>query len=159
MIRVQEKDFDISTELKALTDGDTSVGAVASFTGLVRDMAPVDGESREIRTMTLEHYPGMTEKKLAEIETEANARWPLAASLIIHRYGTLAPGDQIVFVACASSHRQAAFDACQFLMDWLKTEAPFWKLEDTDTGGVWVDTRESDDQATARWRKNPSDDT
>jgi molybdopterin synthase catalytic subunit len=107
--------------------------------------------------MTLEHYPGMTEKKLSEIEAEANQRWPLAASLIIHRYGTLAPGDQIVFVACASAHRQAAFDACQFLMDWLKTDAPFWKLEDTDTGGVWVEARDSDDAAAAHWSKDPSD--
>lgn len=157
MIRIQEEEFDIGVELKTLTDGDMSVGAVASFTGLVRDMAPVDGESRMIRTMTLEHYPGMTEKKLAEIEAEARARWPLAASLIIHRYGTLSPGDQIVFVACASAHRQAAFDACQFLMDWLKTEAPFWKLEDTETGGVWVEARESDDQAAARWTRKPGD--
>lgn len=151
MIKVQEEDFDIGAELAALSAGNTSIGAVASFTGLVRDMAPIEGETRNIRTMTLEHYPGMTEKKLAEIEAEANERWPLAASLIIHRYGTLAPGERIVFVACASAHRQAAFDACQFLMDWLKTEAPFWKLEDTDGGGVWVDARESDDQAAARW--------
>lgn len=157
MIRVQTDDFDIGAELKALTAGDSSVGAVASFTGLVRDMAPVDGADRTIRTMTLEHYPGMTEKKLADIEAEANTRWPLSASLIIHRYGTLSPGDQIVFVACASAHRQAAFDACQFLMDWLKTEAPFWKLEDTGTGGVWVEARESDDQAAARWASNPED--
>lgn len=153
MIKVQEEDFDIGAELAALSAGNTSIGAVASFTGLVRDMAPIEGETRNIRTMTLEHYPGMTEKKLAEIEAEANRRWPLAASLIIHRYGTLTPGEQIVFVACASAHRQAAFDACQFLMDWLKTEAPFWKLEDTDGGGVWVDARESDDQAAARWNK------
>lgn len=153
MIKVQEEDFDIGAELAALSAGNTSIGAVASFTGLVRDMAPIEGETRNIRTMTLEHYPGMTEKKLAEIEAEANERWPLAASLIIHRYGTLAPGERIVFVACASAHRQAAFDACQFLMDWLKTEAPFWKLEDTDGGGVWVDARESDDQAAARWNK------
>jgi len=153
VIKVQEEDFDIGAELAALSAGDTSIGAVASFTGLVRDMAPIEGETHNIRTMTLEHYPGMTEKKLAEIEAEANERWPLAASLIIHRYGTLAPGDRIVFVACASAHRQAAFDACQFLMDWLKTEAPFWKLEETDGGGVWVDARESDDQAAARWNK------
>ena len=153
MIKVQEEDFDIGAELAALSAGNTSIGAVASFTGVVRDMAPIKGETHNIRTMTLEHYPGMTEKKLAEIEAEANERWPLAASLIIHRYGTLAPGDRIVFVACASAHRQAAFDACQFLMDWLKTEAPFWKLEETDGGGVWVDARESDDQAAARWNK------
>ena len=153
MIKVQEEDFDIGAELAALSKGDTSIGAVASFTGLVRDMAPIGDETRKIQTMTLEHYPGMTEKKLMEIEAQANERWPLAASLIIHRYGTLSPGDQIVFVACASAHRQAAFDACQFLMDWLKTDAPFWKLEYTDTGGVWVEARTSDDQAAARWNE------
>ena len=157
MIRVQQEDFDIGAELAALSAGDTTIGGVASFTGLVRDMTPIEGADRSISTMTLEHYPGMTEKKLSEIEAEANQRWPLAASLIIHRYGTLAPGDQIVFVACASAHRQAAFDACQFLMDWLKTDAPFWKLEDTDTGGVWGDARDSDDAAAARWSKDPSD--
>jgi len=157
MIRVQQEDFDIGAELAALSAGDTTIGGVASFTGLVRDMTPIEGADRSISTMTLEHYPGMTEKKLSEIEAEANQRWPLAASLIIHRYGTLAPGDQIVFVACASAHRQAAFDACQFLMDWLKTDAPFWKLEDTDTGGVWVDARDSDNAAAARWSKDPSD--
>ncbi len=155
MIRVQEEDFDIGAELAALTGGDISIGGVASFTGLVRDMAPIDGTDHNIKTMTLEHYPGMTEKKLAEIEAEANTRWPLAASLIIHRYGSLSPGDQIVFVACASAHRQAAFDACQFLMDWLKTDAPFWKLEDTDTGSVWVEARDSDDRAKSRWTDKP----
>lgn len=155
MIRVQEEDFDIGAELAALTGSDISIGGVASFTGLVRDMAPIDGTDHNIETMTLEHYPGMTEKKLAEIEAEANTRWPLAASLIIHRYGTLSPGDQIVFVACASAHRQAAFDACQFLMDWLKTDAPFWKLEDTDTGSVWVEARDSDDRAKSRWTDKP----
>ena len=157
MIRVQQEDFDIGAELAALSAGDTTIGGVASFTGLVRDMTPIEGADRSISTMTLEHYPGMTEKKLSEIEAEANQRWPLAASLIIHRYGTLAPGDQIVFVACASAHRQAAFDACQFLMDWLKTDAPFWKLEDTDTGGVWVEARDSDDAAAAHWSKDPND--
>ena len=157
MIRVQQEDFDIGAELAALSAGDTTIGGVASFTGLVRDMTPIEGADRSISTMTLEHYPGMTEKKLSEIDAEANQRWPLAASLIIHRYGTLAPGDQIVFVACASAHRQAAFDACQFLMDWLKTDAPFWKLEDTDTGGVWVEARDSDDAAAAHWSKDPSD--
>ncbi len=155
MIRVQEEDFDIGAEIAALTAGDHSVGGVASFVGLVRDMAPVESAEREIRTMTLEHYPGMTEKKLEEIEAEANTRWPLAGSLIIHRYGTLAPGDQIVLVVCASAHRRAAFEACQFLMDWLKTEAPFWKLEETDTGETWVDARESDDDAAARWNRKP----
>ena len=157
MIRVQQEDFDIGAELAALSAGDSTIGGVASFTGLVRDMTPIEGADRSISTMTLEHYPGMTEKKLSEIEAEANQRWPLAASLIIHRYGRLAPGDQIVFVACASAHRQAAFDACQFLMDWLKTDAPFWKLEYTDTGSVWVEARDSDDAAAAHWSKDPSD--
>lgn len=153
MIRVQQEDFDLGAEIAALTDGKTSIGGVASFVGIVRDLAPVDGADSAVRAMTLEHYPGMTEKKLAEIEAEANDRWPLDASLIIHRYGRLEPGDQIVLVACASAHRQAAFDACQFLMDWLKTDAPFWKLEDTDTGEVWVAARDSDDAAAARWTK------
>jgi molybdopterin synthase catalytic subunit len=156
MIRVQEEDFDTGAEIAALTADNTAIGGVATFTGLVRDMAPVDGSDKPISAMTLEHYPGMTEKKLAEIEAEANRRWPLDASLIIHRYGRLEPGDQIVLVACASAHRQAAFDACQFLMDWLKTDAPFWKLEDTDAGGVWVETRETDAAAAARWNE-PAD--
>lgn len=153
MIRVQEQDFDIGAEIAALTAGQTAIGGVATFTGLVRDMAPVAGSDRPISAMTLEHYPGMTETKLAEIEAEANRRWPLDASLIIHRYGRLEPGDRIVLVACASAHRQAAFDACQFLMDWLKTDAPFWKLEDTDAGKVWVETRDSDAAAAARWKE------
>ncbi|MEK9965951.1 MAG: molybdenum cofactor biosynthesis protein MoaE [Rhodospirillaceae bacterium] len=153
MIRVQEEDFDTGAEIAALTADNTAIGGVATFTGLVRDMAPVDGSDRPISAMTLEHYPGMTEKKLAEIEAEANRRWPLDASLIIHRYGRLEPGDRIVLVACASAHRQAAFDACEFLMDWLKTDAPFWKLEDTDAGGVWVETRKTDATAAARWNE------
>ena len=153
MIRVQEEDFDTGAEIAALTADNTAIGGVATFTGLVRDMAPVDGSDRPISAMTLEHYPGLPEKKLAEIEAAANRRWPLDASLIIHRYGRLEPGDRIVRVACASAHRQAAFDACEFLMDWLKTDAPFWKLEDTDAGGVWVETREPDATAAARWNE------
>ena len=105
--------------------------------------------------MTLEHYPGMTEKELARIEAEANDRWPLDATLIIHRYGRLEPGDQIVLVAAASAHREAAFEACHFLIDFLKTKAPFWKLEDTPEGGQWVDARDSDDAAAARWGQSP----
>jgi molybdopterin synthase catalytic subunit len=101
--------------------------------------------------MTLEHYPGMTEKQLAEIEAEAIRRWPLAASLIVHRHGRLEPGDRIVLVVTASPHRDAAFDACRFLIDWLKTRAPFWKLEETDGGGQWVKAQASDDRAAARW--------
>jgi len=153
MIRVQQEDFDIGVEIKALTAGKTTIGGVATFTGLVRDMAPVDGADQPVSAMTLEHYPGMTEKALAEIEAEALTRWPLDATLIIHRYGRLEPGDQIVLVAAASAHREAAFEACHFLIDWLKTKAPFWKLEDTREGANWVDARDSDDQATARWGK------
>ena len=105
----------------------------------------------EISAMTLEHYPGMTEKELEEIDVEAHIRWPLEATLIIHRYGRLEPGDQIVLVAAASGHREAAFEACYFLIDWLKTKAPFWKLEDSSSGSQWVDARDSDDAAAARW--------
>ena len=156
MIRVQEEDFDLGQELKALTDGKMNVGGLCSFVGLVRDMAPIEGERHEISAMTLEHYPGMTEKMLAEIEAEAQERWPLEASLIIHRFGRLEPGDQIVLVAAASAHREAAFEACHFLIDWLKTKAPFWKLEETaDKGGVWVDARDSDNAAAARWSRDP----
>jgi molybdopterin synthase catalytic subunit len=150
MIRVQTEDFDLGAELKALTDGNHGIGGLCSFVGLVRDMA--GGEA--IGAMTLEHYPGMTEKELARIEAEAQARWPLDATLIIHRYGRLEPGDQIVLVAAASAHREAAFEACHFLIDFLKTKAPFWKLEGTPGGGQWVDARDSDDAATARWMQS-----
>src|SRR5215467_15628706 len=136
MIRVQEGDFDVGAELEKLSAGNHQVGGVASFIGLVRDIAPAG--SGASASMTLEHYPGMTEKRLAEIEAEAQRRWPLAASLIIHRYGRLEPGDRIVLVATASSHRQAALEACEFLIDWLKTKAPFWKKEQTPKGARWV---------------------
>ena len=149
MIRVQEADFDMGAELAAFSEGNTKIGGVCAFTGLVREMAGED----EIAAMTLEHYPGMTEKKLTEIEAEARSRWPLEDVLIIHRYGRLEPGDRIVLVATASAHRQAAFDACNFLIDWLKTQAPFWKLEETADGPRWVEARGSDDAAAARWRK------
>lgn len=155
MIKVQQKNFDVSAELASLTAGNHDIGGVVSFVGLVRDLIKTDDRVAALRAMTLEHYPGMTEKKLAEIEAEAQSRWPLEASLIVHRYGRLEPGEQIVLVACASAHRQAAFDACNFLMDWLKTEAPFWKLEETDAGEAWVDSRTSDDDAAARWRVKP----
>src|SRR5580765_8944964 len=135
MIKVQREDFDIGAELGAFTAGRTDVGGVASFVGLVRDMA---GGAR-VGAMTLEHYPGMTERKLAEIEAEAQRRWPLLASLIIHRYGRLEPGERIVLVATASPHRQAALESCAFLIDWLKTKAPFWKVEETATGAQWVE--------------------
>lgn len=151
MIRVQAEDFDLGAELAALRAGRQDIGAIASFVGLVREMAPHGSGDQ---SMTLEHYPGMTEKMLAEIEAEAQKRWPLQASLIIHRYSRLLPGDQIVLVACASPHRQAAFEACQFLMDWLKTKAPFWKLEQVAGQGQWVDARESDEAAAQRWQQN-----
>jgi molybdopterin synthase catalytic subunit len=149
MIKVQRGDFDIGAELATLTAGNRNVGGLASFVGLVRDMAA----HGRISAMTLEHYPGMTEKRLAEIAEEAKARWPLEGVLIIHRYGRLEPGDRIVLVAATSAHRQAALDACAFLIDWLKTKAPFWKLEEGAAGPAWVDARESDDHATAKWRK------
>lgn len=149
-IRVQREDFDVGAELLALTKDRTDIGAVTSFVGLVRDMA---GDAK-IGGMTLEHYPGMTEKELARVEAEANARWPLSASLIVHRYGRLEPGDRIVLCAAASPHREAAFEACHFLIDWLKTRAPFWKLEDTEAGPQWVAAKDSDDAAAARWTKS-----
>ena len=152
-IRVQQEDFDVGAELARLTAGNHAIGGVAVFVGLVRDMA---GGS-EISAMTLEHYPAMTEKMLAEIEQEARQRWPLEASLVIHRYGRLEPGEQIVMVATCSAHRGAAFEACEFLMDWLKTKAPFWKLEETGEGAQWVDARDSDDKAAARWVKKDPD--
>jgi molybdopterin synthase catalytic subunit len=150
MIRVQDADFDIGQELEALTAGNPRIGGLCSFVGLVRDMH--EGDS--VRAMTLEHYPGMTERALAEIEAEAQARWPLEASLIIHRFGRMEPGDRIVLVAAASPHREAAFEACHFLIDWLKTKAPFWKREETPDGGRWVDARDSDDAAAARWGRS-----
>jgi molybdopterin synthase catalytic subunit len=146
MIRVQEQPFDVGAELRALSAGRHDIGAVASFVGLVRDVA-----GAPVSAMTLEHYPGMTEKKLAEIEAEANARWPLQASLIVHRYGRMLPGEPIVLVATASAHRAAALEACAFLIDWLKTEAPFWKLEERSGEARWVEALASDDQAAARW--------
>jgi molybdopterin synthase catalytic subunit len=146
MIRVQEQPFDVGAELTALSAGRHDIGAVASFVGLVRDVA-----GAPVSAMTLEHYPGMTEKKLAEIEAEANARWPLQASLIVHRYGRMLPGEPIVLVATASAHRAAALEACAFLIDWLKTEAPFWKLEERSGEARWVEALASDDQAAARW--------
>ena len=146
MIRVQEQDFDVGAEMAALTKGGDS-GAVVSFTGRVRGGS---GDSA-ISAMTLEHYPGMTEKALEAIEKEAHARWPLDASLIIHRFGRLEPGENIVLVITCSAHRQAAFAAAEYLMDWLKTKAPFWKLEEGPGGARWVDARESDEAATKRW--------
>jgi molybdopterin synthase catalytic subunit len=151
MIRVQREDFDVGAELEKLAAGNHQVGGVASFVGLVRDIAP-EGSGAE-SSMTLEHYAGMTEKRLAEIEAEAHRRWPLAATVIIHRYGKLNPGDRIVLVGTASSHREAALESCAFLIDWLKTEAPFWKLEESAEGSRWVEARASDDARKEAWKK------
>ncbi|HUC10397.1 MAG TPA: molybdenum cofactor biosynthesis protein MoaE [Stellaceae bacterium] len=159
MIRVQREDFDIGVELDRLAAGNHRIGGIASFVGLVRDMSPIAARADHVSALTLEHYPGMTEKKLAEIELEAHRRWPLDASLIIHRYGRLVPGDRIVLVATVSPHREAALAACHFLIDWLKTDAPFWKSEETPEGERWVEARPEDDEATRRWRSShPSDD-
>lgn len=149
MIRVQREDFDAGAEIAALSQGNTAIGGVAAFIGLVRDIA--GGEA--VSAMTLEHYPGMTEKQLARVEAEACARWPLQASLVIHRYGRLAPGERIVLVVTASAHRAAALESCQFLIDWLKTRAPFWKREETPDGARWVAARASDEAAAGRWRE------
>jgi molybdopterin synthase catalytic subunit len=149
MIRVQRDDFDPGRELAALTAGRTDVGGAVLFCGLVREMT--GGDAVKIGAMTLEHYPGMTEKLLGEIEAEAQRRWPLAASLIVHRYGRLDPGERIVLVITCSAHREAAFEANMFLVDWLKTKAPFWKLEERADGAAWVEARASDDAAAAKW--------
>jgi len=146
-IRIQAEDFDAGAEIRALSQGNPSIGAVASFIGLVRDL----GEGGTVSEMTLEHYPGMTEKALREIAEEARQRWDIAGIVIIHRVGPLKPADQIVLVAAAGSHRGEAFAACEFIMDYLKTRAPFWKKEHTPNGSQWVDAREKDDHAAARW--------
>lgn len=148
-IRIQENDFDISTEISALRKGDPRVGAVVTFLGTVRDM----NEGSQVKEMTLEHYPGMTEKALQEILNQVQARWDIFRTLVIHRIGPLLPEDQIVLVGVASAHRGEAFAACEFIMDYLKTAAPFWKKEDTPKGARWVDARVSDDAALARWTK------
>ena len=148
MIKVQAEDFDVGAELAVLSQGRTNVGAVASFVGLVRDVAGPG----ELSAMTLEHYPGMTERQLGELEAQALDRWPLDRVLIIHRYGRLLPGERIVLCAATSSHREAAFEACAFLMDWLKTKAPFWKLEEVGGRADWVAAKQNDEAAAARWR-------
>lgn len=144
-VRVQTEDFDLGAEARALCTGRTDIGALVTFSGLVRD----DGA---LRGLELEHYPAMTERALADIEARACARWSLSTSLIIHRVGWLAPGDQIMMVAAASAHRQAAFEAAEFLMDYLKSRAPFWKKEHPLSGDArWVDARETDEDALKRW--------
>jgi molybdopterin synthase catalytic subunit len=146
-VRIQTEDFDLSTEIAALRAGRAGVGAVVSFVGTVRDINQGTGVS----SLTLEHYPGMTEKSLQAIVAQAKSRWQLDEVLVIHRVGPLQPLDQIVLVAVTSAHRGEAFEACEFVMDWLKTRAPFWKKEATPQGERWVDARESDDTAAARW--------
>ena len=149
-VRVQEAPFDVSAEIAALTAGDVGIGAVATFIGKVRGEA----HGSKLQSMTLEHYPGMTEDELARIEQEAQSRFRLNASCIIHRIGELQPGDDIVLVITCSPHRQDAFEACEFLMVYLKTNAPFWKKEtDTKGSGHWVDAREGDNTAAGRWSK------
>jgi molybdopterin synthase catalytic subunit len=153
-VRVQEADFDVGAEIKALTGGNKRIGGMVVFVGLVREMHVREGLHRDrIDALTLEHYPGMTEKALEDIEAEANQRWPLEATLIVHRHGRLEAGDRIVLVAVGSPHREAAFEACEFLVDWLKTKAPFWKLEETAAGEKWVGAHEGDDEAARRWEK------
>ncbi len=146
-VRVQQQDFDVGAELAALRAGDARVGAVAAFVGTVRDVS----EGSVVAAMTLEHYPGMTEKALEEICNEAQERWQLYQTLVVHRVGKLRPLDQIVLVIVTSAHRADAFAACAYIMDFLKTRAPFWKKEFTGRGERWVEARDSDDEAASRW--------
>jgi molybdopterin synthase catalytic subunit len=147
-VRVQTGDFDLGLEVARLREGDARVGAVVAFVGTVRDL----NDGAQVAAMELEHYPGMTEKALDDIAAQAASRWPLFATLVIHRVGPLLPLDQIVLVAVTAAHRGDAFAACEFIMDYLKTEAPFWKKEDTPDGARWVDARVTDDTARARWQ-------
>jgi molybdopterin synthase catalytic subunit len=152
-VRVQDAAFDIGAEIDALRAGDPRIGAIATFVGTVRDVN--DGAS--VATMTLEHYPGMTERALADIVAEAQGRFDIVDALVVHRVGRLVPGDAIVLVAVTGAHRGAAFAACEFVMDYLKTRAPFWKKEATPDGERWVDARASDDAAAERWRDDGAD--
>ena len=146
-VRVQAGDFDLGHEVARLRAGDARIGAVVSFVGTVRDL----NDGAQVAAMELEHYPGMTEKSLEDNAAQARARWPLYGTLVIHRVGPLLPLDQIVLVACSAAHRGDAFAACEFIMDYLKTDAPFWKKEQTPDGARWVDARVTDDTAKARW--------
>ena len=148
-VRVQTEDFDVSAEMLTLRKRNPKIGAVASFVGVVRDLN--DGDS--VSTLTLEHYPGMTEKSLEAIVQQAKERWDIYDALIVHRVGTMHPLDQIVLVIVTSAHRGESFEACEFLMDYLKTRAPFWKKEVTPEGERWVDARSSDDVAAKRWEQ------
>lgn len=146
-VRVQTEDFDLSTEIAQLRAHTPKVGAVVTFIGTVRDL----NEGEYVAEMELEHYPGMTEKALQDIIDQATSRWDIFDALVIHRVGPLKPLDQIVLVAVTSAHRGEAFDACEFIIDYLKTQAPFWKKEQTPSGARWVDARVSDDEAMAKW--------
>jgi molybdopterin synthase catalytic subunit len=149
-IRIQETDFDVAQEIAALSKGRTDVGAVVSFSGICRGSE--NGEP--IAALTLEHYPGMAEAEIGRHADEALSRWPLQGLTIIHRFGRIAPGENIVLVVTASAHRQAAFEAAEFLMDYLKTNAPFWKREESQQGASWIEARDHDDAAAARWTKS-----
>ena len=151
-VRVQREDFDIGAEIAAVRRANPAIGAIASFIGLVRDT----NDGAAVAGMTLEHYPGMTEKALAGIVAEARGRWDIIDALVIHRVGELKPLDQIVLVVVTGAHRGEAFAACEFIMDYLKTQAPFWKKEQTAQGARWVEARAADDQAAERWSGRPS---
>ena len=154
-VRVQTEDFDLTREIAALRAAqgarNAGIGAIAAFIGTVRDLNEVEGEQRAVSQMTLEHYPGMTERALEKIVLDAKGRWNIVDALVIHRVGTLGPLDQIVLVVTVGAHRGEAFAACEFIMDYLKTEAPFWKKETTPEGARWVEARVADDSAAARW--------
>ncbi|MGK0443003.1 MAG: molybdopterin synthase catalytic subunit [Pseudohongiellaceae bacterium] len=147
-VRIQPQDFDVSAELNVLRDQNPQVGAIVNFVGTVRDV----NNQQAVSSMELEHYPGMTEKSILEIVEQANQRWSLLGVTVIHRVGLLKPKDQIVLVAVSSMHRGESFQACEFVMDYLKTQAPFWKKEQTEQGSQWVDARETDTKAADRWR-------
>ena len=153
MVRIQREDFDVAAEIARLTQGRTDIGAVVSFQGLCRD------EQGQLSALELEHYPGMAEAEIGRIAADAIARWPLQGLTVIHRHGKIAPGENIVLVVAASAHRQAAFEAANFLMDFLKSRAPFWKKEHRldGTDGGWVEAKDDDDQAAARWTQSPPD--
>lgn len=148
-VRIQEQDFDAAQEAAALSRGRTDIGAVVTFTGLCRAQDAPGGAP--LIALTLEHYPGMAEEEIGRLVEQARARWPLIGATVIHRYGRMVPGDNIVLVVTASAHRAAAFEAAEFLMDWLKTSAPFWKMEERDEGTAWVAAKGEDDDAAERW--------
>ncbi|TCK28912.1 molybdopterin synthase subunit MoaE [Ancylobacter aquaticus] len=148
-VRIQAQDFDAATEAAALARGRTDIGAIVTFAGLCRAQDAPGGAP--LIALTLEHYPGMAEEEIGRLVEQARARWPLIGATVIHRYGRMVPGDNIVLVVTASAHRAAAFEAAQFLMDWLKTSAPFWKMEERDDGTGWIAAKDEDDEAAERW--------